>query len=96
MSIIDQPEKGEPNKAGFVRGLYDWMMRNATGNHAWRRLAVFTFAEALSFPYSHRHHADPHGAGRPQARLAAGRLVHPLVGAGRRGAAGYRHRRLSV
>src|SRR5215216_6542627 len=47
MSIVDQPE--EPKK-GMVRKLYDWMMRNATGRHAWAGLAAFTFAEASVFP----------------------------------------------
>lgn len=47
MSITDQPE--EP-KIGLVRKLYDWMMRNATGRHAWASLAGFTFAEASFFP----------------------------------------------
>jgi membrane protein YqaA with SNARE-associated domain len=47
MSIVAQPE--EPRK-GMVRKLYDWMMRNATGRHAWAGLAAFTFAEASVFP----------------------------------------------
>lgn len=47
MSIVDLPE--EPKK-GMVRKLYDWMMRNATGRHAWAGLAAFTFAEASVFP----------------------------------------------
>jgi membrane protein YqaA with SNARE-associated domain len=34
------------------------MMRNATGKHAWRALAGFTFAEASFFPIPDRHHAD--------------------------------------
>ena len=46
MSITDQP----PPKPGIVRKLYDWMMRNATGRHAWASLAGFTFAEASFFP----------------------------------------------
>ncbi|HVV27743.1 MAG TPA: hypothetical protein VHC40_07225 [Rhizomicrobium sp.] len=33
-----------------VRALYDWMMRNASGRHAWAALAAFTFAEASFFP----------------------------------------------
>lgn len=37
-------------KTGLVRRLYDWMMRNATGKHAWGALAGFTFAEASFFP----------------------------------------------
>jgi len=47
MSITDQPQAP---KTGMIRRLYDWMMRNATGKHAWRMLAVFTFAEASFFP----------------------------------------------
>jgi membrane protein YqaA with SNARE-associated domain len=46
MSIIDEP----PPKQGVIRSLYDWMMRNATGRHAWVALAGFTFAEASFFP----------------------------------------------
>lgn len=37
-------------KTGLVRKLYDWMMRNATGKHAWAALGGFTFAEASFFP----------------------------------------------
>jgi membrane protein YqaA with SNARE-associated domain len=47
MSITDQPEAP---KRSLVRKLYDWMMRNATGRHAWASLAGFTFAEASFFP----------------------------------------------
>jgi membrane protein YqaA with SNARE-associated domain len=47
MSITDQPEAP---KRSVVRKLYDWMMRNATGRHAWASLAGFTFAEASFFP----------------------------------------------
>jgi membrane protein YqaA with SNARE-associated domain len=46
MTSIDQPE---PKPRG-VRFLYDWMMRNASGRHAWAALAAFTFAEASFFP----------------------------------------------
>ena len=42
-------EQTEPKSRG-IRALYDWMMRNATGKHAWRALAAFTFAEASFFP----------------------------------------------
>jgi len=42
-------EQAEPKSRG-IRALYDWMMRNATGKHAWRALAAFTFAEASFFP----------------------------------------------
>jgi membrane protein YqaA with SNARE-associated domain len=48
MSTIDKPE--EPQRVGAIRKLYDWMMRNATGRHAWAALAAFTFAEASFFP----------------------------------------------
>jgi membrane protein YqaA with SNARE-associated domain len=46
MSIIDEP----PPKQGVIRKVYDWMMRNATGRHAWAALAGLTFAEASFFP----------------------------------------------
>jgi len=46
MSIIDEP----PPKQGVIRTLYDWMMRNASGRHAWAMLAGLTFAEASFFP----------------------------------------------
>jgi membrane protein YqaA with SNARE-associated domain len=46
MSIVDQPEPRQTP----VRKLYDWMMRHATGRHAWAALAGFTFAEASFFP----------------------------------------------
>lgn len=42
-------EQTEPKSRG-IRGLYDWMMRNAKGKNAWRALAAFTFAEASFFP----------------------------------------------
>jgi len=42
-------EQAEP-KPRRIRALYDWMMRNAKGKHAWRALAGFTFAEASFFP----------------------------------------------
>ena len=46
MSSTDQTQ---PKPTG-IRVLYDWMMRNATGKHAWRALAGLTFAEASFFP----------------------------------------------
>jgi membrane protein YqaA with SNARE-associated domain len=46
MTSIDQPEQ----KPRGIRFLYDWMMRNASGRHAWAALAAFTFAEASFFP----------------------------------------------
>ena len=50
MSRIDPLADSPAAKSGIVRGVYDWMMRNATGKHAWRALAGFTFAEASFFP----------------------------------------------
>jgi len=35
---------------GVIRRLYDWMMRNAAGRHAWAVLGGLTFAEASFFP----------------------------------------------
>jgi len=51
MSVSEQAEP-RPNgtKSRGIRALYDWMMRNAKGKHAWRALAGFTFAEASFFP----------------------------------------------
>jgi membrane protein YqaA with SNARE-associated domain len=46
MTFVDKPQE----KRGLIRSLYDWMMRNATGRHAWAALAGFTFAEASFFP----------------------------------------------
>ena len=46
MPVLDAP----PRPASPIRNLYDWMMRNATGRHAWVALAGFTFAEASFFP----------------------------------------------
>ena len=46
MTFVDKPEA----KPGLIRSLYDWMMRNASGRHAWAALAGFTFAEASFFP----------------------------------------------
>lgn len=50
MSHTDPLADPPAAKSGIVRGVYDWMMRNATGKHAWRALAGFTFAEASFFP----------------------------------------------
>jgi membrane protein YqaA with SNARE-associated domain len=50
MTLLDRPEDGPEEKRGFIRKLYDWMMRNASGRHAWTALAGFTFAEASFFP----------------------------------------------
>ena len=50
MSRIDPLTDPPAAKAGIVRAMYDWMMRNATGKHAWRALAGLTFAEASFFP----------------------------------------------
>lgn len=47
MSEAVQPAK----KAGFFRGLYDWMMANASGRHAWMALFGFAFAESSFFPF---------------------------------------------
>ena len=46
MSDLDEA----PQKPGVIRSLYDWMMRNASGRHAWTALAGLTFAEASFFP----------------------------------------------
>lgn len=37
-------------KVGWFRSLYDWMMANATGRHAWSALFGFAFAESSFFP----------------------------------------------
>ena len=37
-------------RRGFMRGLYDWMMANASGRHAWAALFGFAFAESSFFP----------------------------------------------
>jgi membrane protein YqaA with SNARE-associated domain len=46
MSIIDQPE---PKPRG-LRAVYAWMLKNASGPHAWAAVAAFAFAEASFFP----------------------------------------------
>jgi len=51
MSATEQAEpQSNGTKSRGIRALYDWMMRNAKGKHAWRALAGFTFAEASFFP----------------------------------------------
>lgn len=50
MSRTDPLTDPPAAKSGIVRRLYDWMMRNATGKHAWRALGGLTFAEASFFP----------------------------------------------
>jgi membrane protein YqaA with SNARE-associated domain len=46
---MSSTEQTQPKPTG-IRVIYDWMMRNATGKHAWRALAGLTFAEASFFP----------------------------------------------
>jgi len=41
------PEVAQPRG---LRALYAWMLKNATGPHAWAALACFAFAEASFFP----------------------------------------------
>lgn len=43
-------ETSTGQRSGPLRALYDWMMRNAQGRHAWAALAGFAFAEASCFP----------------------------------------------
>ena len=50
MSRSDPTADPPAAKSGIVRKLYDWMMRNATGKHAWGALGGLTFAEASFFP----------------------------------------------
>ena len=40
----------ETAKPRGLRALYAWMLKNATGRHAWAAVAVFAFAEASFFP----------------------------------------------
>jgi membrane protein YqaA with SNARE-associated domain len=47
MSEIVRPE---PVKLRGLRAVYAWMLRNASGRHAWAALALFAFAEASFFP----------------------------------------------
>jgi membrane protein YqaA with SNARE-associated domain len=37
-------------RRGFLRGLYDWTMANASGRHAWAALFAISFAESSFFP----------------------------------------------
>jgi membrane protein YqaA with SNARE-associated domain len=39
-----------PEKRGLFRALYDWVMANATGRHAWIALFCLSFAESSFFP----------------------------------------------
>jgi membrane protein YqaA with SNARE-associated domain len=41
------PSEARP---GFLRGLYDWTMANASGRHAWAALFAVSFAESSFFP----------------------------------------------
>ncbi len=41
---------GTEKPRGLFRGLYDWMMANATGRHAWMALFGFAVAESSCFP----------------------------------------------
>lgn len=41
---------GTEKPRGFFRGLYDWMMANASGRHAWWALFGFSVAESSCFP----------------------------------------------
>jgi membrane protein YqaA with SNARE-associated domain len=43
-------ERVSSPRAGFFRGLYDWMMANARGRHAYAALFGFAFAESSFFP----------------------------------------------
>jgi len=43
-------ESLDGRKVGFFRGLYDWMMINASGRHAYMALFAFAFAESSFFP----------------------------------------------
>jgi membrane protein YqaA with SNARE-associated domain len=39
------------SRPGFVRRLYDWVLRNAEGPRAWALMAVIAFAESSFFPF---------------------------------------------
>jgi membrane protein YqaA with SNARE-associated domain len=41
---------GTVKRRGFMRGLYDWVMANAQGRHAWAALFGVSFAESSFFP----------------------------------------------
>jgi len=45
------PSTTEPQpRVGFIRGMYNWTMRNASGRHAWWTLGAVSFAESSFFP----------------------------------------------
>ena len=69
-------DAGTVKRRGFMRSLYDWMMANASGRHAWAALVGVSFAESSFFPIAARRDADSDGAGGPQARLPDGGVVH--------------------
>src|ERR1700761_9124464 len=48
MTTIDQPEPVK--KPRGLRAVYAWMLKNASGPHAWGLVALFAFAEASFFP----------------------------------------------
>ncbi|MBF8269245.1 MAG: DedA family protein [Gammaproteobacteria bacterium] len=39
-----------PKRRGLMQTLYDWMMANAAGRHAWTTLFIVSFAESSFFP----------------------------------------------
>ncbi len=39
------------SRPGFVRRIYDWILRNAEGPRAWTLMAVIAFAESSFFPF---------------------------------------------
>ncbi len=39
------------SRTGFVRRLYDWVLRNAEGPRAWALMAAIAFAESSFFPF---------------------------------------------
>ena len=39
-----------PKHRGLMQTLYDWMMANAAGRHAWTTLFIVSFAESSFFP----------------------------------------------
>jgi membrane protein YqaA with SNARE-associated domain len=41
----------EPSRPGFVRRIYDWILRNAEGPRAWALMAAIAFAESSFFPF---------------------------------------------
>ena len=43
-------QAGTERRSGFMRRLYEWMMANASGRHAWAALFAFAFAESSFFP----------------------------------------------